>query len=332
MTLKFQPTASLVRLYRRAEIIRRIRSYFDNLGFLEVQTPVLSHDTVIDHYVEPIPVEVDWGQGNETLYLQTSPEFGMKRLVTAGLEQIYQIIPVFRRGDRGQHHNLEFTMLEWYRTHDTYREGRDFLAQLIISILGCKTVQQIPFGEIFELKTGLNPHQCGSSDYRRYADQNSISWPNSFLDPKDPASSDDWMDLIFSEKVQPSLGKEEPIILYDYPGSQSQLAQSRIETLVDGSKVEIAERFELFINGLELANGYHELCDPNVLRRRNEITFEARIRSGKPQLPMESRLLAAMENGFPPCCGCALGIDRLLMVILKTDTIDDVIAFPVEIA
>jgi len=330
--LDFLPTAPLKNLRKRAEIIQKIRRFFDSRGFVEVQTPVLSHDTVMDAFVEPITVYGLSGAADTVpFYLQTSPEFAMKRLIAAGMSAIYQITPAFRRGDRGSLHNIEFSMLEWYRAGDDYQQGRRFLGEFIQSLNENQQVEECSFGTIFEQYTGLNPYWCSVSALQNRAVQRSLSFPASYLSEKSPASRNDWIDLIFSEEVQPKIGRKTPMILYDYPVEQSQLAETRWEKEKASQRTwQVSERFEIFIQGVELANGYHELRDPAVLRQRIQETAAIRRNRGLPELPAESRLLQAMESGLPPCCGCALGIDRLLMVLLNAETIDDVLAFPVE--
>lgn len=327
--MQFQPTASIENIRRRAEVIKKIRQFFDAREFIEVQTPILSRDTVIDHYLDPLSLPVNLMGKEEIFYLQTSPEFLLKRLLAAGMDRIFEITPVFRKGDRGRHHNVEFTMLEWYRVGDDYRQGIDFLAELITAIGGYSGCDKKSFIQTVREMTGIDPRTAGPDDYLHYVKEKGISWSESFLDPNDPATGDDWLDLIFSELIQPKLGQIRPVILYDYPGSQAQLARTRPVT-ENGTQYDVSERFELFINGLELANGYHELCDPAILRRRNKKTSEERKRSKMAELPQDSRLLEAMEYGLPDCSGCALGLERLLMVLFGTDSIDQVLPFPIE--
>ncbi|GHT17369.1 hypothetical protein FACS1894189_3110 [Planctomycetales bacterium] len=288
-----------------------------------MQTPVLSADTIVDRYVEPIAVTDDLLpknlHGSKTYYLQTSQEFAMKRLLAAGMKAIYQISPVFRKGDRGTFHNVEFTMLEWYRIGDDYDAGMKLLADLVLEIADI-SVEFKTFREVFEAETGLNPHRATAKQLREAAELHGISYPDSYC--SEPA--DAWIDLLFSELIQPKL---DAVIVYDYCGSQSQLAKTRCE-----GDDEISERFELFLHGIEIANGYHELLDAAELRRRMEENLQYRLTDGRSPLPTESRLLAAMEGGLPPCSGTALGIDRLLMVMLRAETIDDVIPFPIETA
>ncbi|MBQ2789516.1 MAG: EF-P lysine aminoacylase GenX [Thermoguttaceae bacterium] len=368
------PTAPIENLRRRAFLYRAIRNFFDRIGFVETTTPFLSRDTVVDRFVEPISVQVPicWSEkyglaerrfGDvetarreaTTFYLQTSPEFAMKRLIAAGMDAIYQLAPACRRGDRGAWHNVEFTMLEWYRRDDDYRAGRRLLAELTLNVANefwaetglepkrwaKNAVLERTFADVFQEKTGINPHWASCVDLRDFADRVKIAYPDSYLAEvgengetgETGATKDDWLDLIFAEAVQPELGKEAATVVYDYPASQSQLAKTRRE--FDNERqmsFDVTERFELFVDGVELANGYHELLDPAVLRARIETTSEERRRDGSGELPRESRLLQAMEAGLPPCSGCALGVDRFLAVLLGARSIDETLAFPVEIA
>jgi len=312
----------------RSELLRNIRQFFYGQNFCEVQTPVLSADTNVDCYLEPLAVTDKTLPINhhhtQTYYLQTSPEFAMKRLLAAGLDPIFQITPVFRLGDRGRFHNVEFTMLEWYRIGDTYQTGRLLPAELIRFLfesmkiaLPCE-IDFHTYKEIFESQLGLNPHTATIEELRTACHARSIIYPESGWGDL----RDDWLDLLFAECVQPVL---ESVIIYDFPASQAQLAKIRQE-----EEYAVSERFEFFLKGQEIANGYHEIQDAVELRRRFQANHERRLARNQPPLPVDSRLLFAMEHGFPQCCGTALGIDRLLMVMLHAETIEDVLTFPIE--
>ena len=377
----WRPTASLENLRRRATLYRAIRSFFDSLGFIETTTPFLSRDTVVDRFVEPISARVPlcWSEKDglaerrfgdpetarresTTFYLQTSPEFAMKRLIAAGMDAIYQIAPACRRGDRGAWHNVEFAMLEWYRRDDDYRSGRRLLADLTLDVANRfwaetelepkrwaqNAVVERTFADVFEEKTGINPHWATCGDLRDFVDRAKIAYPESYLGAENEAvagngengeegrtgaTKDDWLDLIFAEVIQPGLGVDAATVVYDYPASQSQLAKTRREFDNEQQKAfDVTERFELFVDGIELANGYHELLDASVLRARIEATSEERRRDGSGELPRESRLLQAMEAGLPPCSGCALGVDRFFAVLIGAKSLDETLAFPIEIA
>ncbi|MDD3588289.1 MAG: EF-P lysine aminoacylase GenX [Thermoguttaceae bacterium] len=342
-TVSFRPGTSQATIRFRARLVRRIREYFDADDFVEVQTPVLSRDSVIDRFVEPLSLTVEMPGGNpELFYLLTSPEFAMKRLLAAGMDAIYQMTPVFRAADRGPAHNIEFTMLEWYRAGHEYKDGIMFLARLVDdlfqeAIRSFAPCRIFPVEEVLFQRTGLT-FGATCDDYLRFARHESLNFPDSFLSGNPTAEVNDWFDFIFSEVIQPQLGLDSPVILFDYPATQSQLAQTRSGLLPTPfankypgqTQTERAERYELFVSGLELANGYHELLDADILRQRNEETQKQRMADGKPYFVTSGKLLAAMDSGLPPSCGCALGLERLLMALLDTRQIDDVIPFPIE--
>jgi elongation factor P--(R)-beta-lysine ligase len=310
----FLPTASLLMLQRRALLLAQVRSFFDSRGFLEVETPLLSHDTVVDRHLDPLsvtlfadPREPDIGR---KLWLQTSPEFGMKRLLAAGATAIYQIIRAFRGGEAGPLHNPEFTMVEWYRVGDDYAAGMQLLAELAEEIFQAGKPERLTYREVFMSHSGIDP----------YADS-PLPIPEHL-----PSSADRdlVLDYLLTTRVEPGLGRDRPTILYDYPASQSALARIR-----QGSP-PVAERFELYFHGIELANGYHELLDPSVLCERNQKNNQLRAADGKYTLPEGSRLLTAMGHGLPSCSGCALGFDRLLMAVSGASNIQEVMAFPID--
>jgi len=329
----------------RSGLLRSVRQFFYDRNFFEVQTPVLSADTVVDCYLEPLAVSEKSLPLNHhkerKYYLQTSPEFSMKRLLAAGLDPIFQITPVFRAGDRGRFHNVEFTMLEWYRIGDNYQTGMFLLAELVRNLLATLPMEIMSIGlmpleimddgkiseigyhtyrDVFESEVGVNPHTATVEELQSICDAQKISYPES-----DWAKSvDDWLDLLFAAVVQPTL---ESAIVYDFPASQAHLAKIRQE-----EKYAVSERFELFLKGLEIASGYHEVQNAAELRRRFQENRDRRAAAGQSWLPINSRLLSIMDLGFPQCCGTALGIDRLLMVLLDAETIEDVLAFPIETA
>lgn len=330
--MEFRSTAPITILKERARLLAELRQFFDRRGFFEVQTPVLSRDVLIDRYIEPLSVQV----GSETFYLQTSPEFALKRLLASGCERIYEITPAFRRGDRGALHNVEFTMLEWYRAGDGYEEGIGLLKELADELLtdanpATPKTETVSFGALFLKKTGISPHGASAEELLAIAQRLAPNFPESYLDPASPATADDWIDYLFEETIQPELALDRPVVVFDYPAGQSQLAKTGLP-LDRTFSSDVTRRFELYFKGIELANGYDELTDPAVLRTRFRETASFRAQRGAPSLPVESRLLAAMDAGYPKSSGCAMGVDRLLMVRLGLDKIDDVIPFPIEIA
>jgi len=322
----FRPTARWEILRLRAELLRTIRQFFDERGFLEVETPVLSADTVVDRHLDPFwTVDVDSVADitphTQRYFLQTSPEFGMKRLLAAGGPgAIYQITRVFRRGEIGPLHNPEFTMVEWYRVGDNLETGIGLLGELCQALFHRGVPRIQTYREAFAAFVGLDPHLASVVELRQTAERMQVAYPATLsLDDRDG-----WLDLLWSEKVQPHLGRQEPVIICDYPASQAALAIVR-----EGSP-EVAERFELFVDGIELANGYHELRDPQELRRRIATANAQRIKDGKAPLPATNRLLAAMEAGLPPCVGVAMGFDRVVMLRAGAKCIRDALAFPFD--
>ncbi len=315
-------------LRQRAELLKKLRQFFDSRGFLEVETPTLSHDSVIDEHLDPIPVVIfdDATQRftGRTLFLQTSPEFGMKRLLAAGAQAIYQITRAYRGGgEAGQLHNPEFTMLEWYRVGDDYTAGRQLLADLAVAALGCEVPEQLTYREAFLRYAQLDPFTADAATIA------AATIAAALPEQSQPVSEQErsfWLDRVLVERVEPRLGQQRPTILYDYPADQSALAQVRPAT---ADNPAVAERFELYSRGVELANGYHELLDPQVLRERNRTNNQKRAAAGKYRLPEDSRLLTAMEQGLPACSGCALGVDRLLMVASGAKSIQEVLTFPI---
>jgi lysyl-tRNA synthetase class 2 len=313
----------------RSKLLRNIRYFFYDRNFCEVQTPVLSADTNVDCRLDPLAVtekSLPLNHHNtRRYYLQTSPEFAMKRLLAAGLDPVFQIAPAFRLGDRGQFHNVEFTMLEWYRIGDNYQTGMFLLAELVRFLfdaekIECGEIGYSTYQDLFESEVGINPHTATVENLKTICHDRKITYPESNWGDL----PDDWLDLLFSEVVQPTL---ESVIVYDFPRSQSQLAKIRHD-----AEYAVSERFELFLKGHEIANGYHEARDAAELRRRFRQNRDRRLARGQSWLPINNRLLTVMELGFPECCGTALGIDRLLMVMLDAETIEDVLTFPIETA
>ncbi len=312
------PSAKTSSLKSRAILLQQLRRFFDERGFFEVETPLLSRDTVVDRHLHPIQINRQQITGQRAdaqavVFLQTSPEFAMKRMLAAGADSIYQICKAFRAGETGSQHNPEFTMLEWYRVGDDMQQGMLLLESLIQSILDTKPATRISYRTAFVEATGLDPFTA------------SIDQLASLSGTKADPDRDEHLNVILSRHVEPRLGVEAPEVLYHFPASQAALAKTKFE-----GDVEVAERFEIYYRGVELANGYHELLDADELIARNEKTNQQRKTDGQPMLPSDSRLLDAMHIGLPACTGVALGVDRLLMLALQEDRIDAVIAFPFD--
>lgn len=325
----FGPTASWDNLRLRADLLKRTRAFFEQRGFLEVETPLLSRDTVIDRHLDPLPVKLfddaRQPQQGERFWLQTSPEFGMKRLLAAGSPSIYQITRAFRGGgERGELHNPEFTILEWYGLGHDYAAGMQFLSDFAEHALQRGPADRMTYRQAFMHFAKVDPISATFDQLRSALDR---ALPDNLVGSlaEESQDSDLLRDYLLTLVVEPKLGRPRPTILYDYPASQAALARVREE-----SGAMMAERFELYVDGIELANGYHELLDAGALRGRNKANNELRRADRKYTLPEESRLLAAMEHGLPACAGCALGFDRLVMVALGAKSIREVIALPVD--
>lgn len=319
----FLPTASWKNLRLRAELLARTRAFFHERAFLEVETPLLSADVVVDQHIDPLGVILPHDPREpaigRALWLQTSPEFAMKRLMAAGGEAIYQITRAFRGGESGQRHNPEFTMVEWYRRGDAMEDGMQLTSDLCEALLNLGPAERVSYSEAFQTHAGVDPHRTTAAQLADAARARGIS----FSDALAAGDRDTWLNLLLAELVQPHLGRQRPTLLYHYPGSQAALAR------VEGDP-PLAERFELFVRGVELANGYHELLDAEVLRERNRQANDHRAGEGKPRLPEESRLLVAMDGGLPACSGTALGFDRLVMLAAGAQSLAEVVAFPID--
>jgi lysyl-tRNA synthetase class 2 len=319
----FLPTASWDRLRLRAELLARTRAFFAARGFLEVETPLLSADVVIDRHLDPLSVVLPRDprrpEVGQNLWLQTSPEFGMKRLLAAGADAIYQITRAFRAGEAGALHNPEFTIVEWYRRGDAMADGMQLLSDLAEVLLGFGPAERVSYAEVFEAHARINPHRATPAELAELARSRGISFSAGLAD----SDRDGWLNLLLAHLVEPHLGLARPTLVYDYPAGQAALAQ------VDGEE-PVAKRFELYARGIELANGYQELLDPEIFRARNQTANAQRIADGKPPLPLDSRLLQAMEHGLPACTGVALGFDRAVMLAAGATSVADVMAFPID--
>lgn len=318
----WRPTASLENLQQRAAILAAVRRFFAEREVLEVETPVLIGAAAADPNLDSLSLAYN-GPGapaSRRLWLQTSPEFAMKRLLAAGSGCIYQICRAFRVDERGRRHNPEFTMIEWYRLGFDHHQLMDEVTALAAMVLGPRPVELLSYRDAFRRFAEIDPFACTVPALKACATAHQIPLPDL---PDDDC--DGWLDLLFSEVVAPRLGQAKFSYICDFPASQATLARLRVE---DG--IEVAERFELFIDGLEIANGYHELTDPQEQRQRFEQERAHRLATGQPESSVDERLLAALAAGLPKCAGVALGFDRLVMLAVGAERIDEVMAFPVE--
>lgn len=318
--MNWRPSASLEALRGRAELLARTRAFFAARGVLEVETPVLAAAPVTDPHLASLATRLHGpgSPGGRTLYLQTSPEFAMKRLLAAGSGPVYQLARVFRDDEVGRHHNPEFTLLEWYRPGFDHHGLMDEVDALLWTLLGASAAERLTYAEAFGRHAGVDPHRDDVSTLRRATGELGAGCG---LAPED---RDGWLALLLSHRVQPALGRGRPTFLHDFPASQAALARIR------PGEPPLAERFEVFVEGVELANGYHELTDSREQAGRFRADLERRAAMGLPAVPLDGRLLEALEAGLPPCAGVALGFDRLVMLALGAGHIDEVLAFPVE--
>jgi elongation factor P--(R)-beta-lysine ligase len=315
--ITWQPTASLPILRKRAALIAKIRNFFAERGVLEVETPLLSHGTVTDPHVVGIPaIFKTYGTNQEKIcYLQTSPEYAMKRLLAVGSGSIYQICKAFRQGEVGTLHNPEFTMLEWYREGFDHHALMDEMDDLLQLVLGVGAAQRVSYGDLFQQYLGFNPHVISATELAAYGHANNIPLQGVLTD------KDAWLDLLWTHCIEPKVGLQRPLFLFDYPVSQAALAKIR-----DGQPA-LASRFEVYFKGIELANGFHELQDACEQQRRFENDLAFRAQHGLPELAIDKRFLAALTHGLPNCAGVALGLDRLLMLALDCEKVADVLSF-----
>ena len=309
------PSTHPDKLRLRARLLDLLREFFKGRGFLEVETPLLSADTVVDRHIEPIRVDI-----GRPMWLQTSPEFCMKRMLAAGAKAIFQVTKAFRADEQGALHNVEFTLAEWYRVGDSMPEGMRLLDELSCELISRGPADLISYQDAFQRHVGIDPHCVETKELKDHA-RRLLGESVSSIDTYD---RDGALNLLLAEFVEPHLGRDRPVILFDYPVTQAALAVVRNED------PPVAERFELYVDGVELANGYHELLDADVLRKRNSTVNEQRVADGNRPLPEESRLLEAMDYGLPACTGVALGFDRLVMIVAGANTLSEVIAFPFD--
>lgn len=307
----WRPGAGIDALRLRARVLRGIRAHFDAEGVLEVETPSLGSRTVTDPSIESLVARDGAGRA---WYLQTSPEFTMKRLLAAGSGSIYQITRAFRDGERGRHHNHEFSILEWYRVGFDHHRLIDDVEVLLDKVLGPGPSRRITFREAFSRYLGLDPLAAP------LADLHEACRSRGFESRIAGADRDECLDWLLSVAVQPALGSGR-VYLLDFPASRAALARVRT-----GSPA-VAERFELYIDGIEVANGYHELRDAEELHRRMRRDIEVRSRAEQPVPEIDDRLLAAHEAGLPTCAGVAVGLDRLVMLAGRYRSLQEVLAF-----
>jgi len=317
-TENWRPSASIKVLRKRALVLQKIRLFFAQRDVLEVDTPILSHASVTDEHLHSFSTQFKHPFSPQTsiLYLQTSPEFAMKRLLSAGSGPIYQIGKSFRNEEAGRFHNPEFTMLEWYRPGFTHLQLMTEIDELMQLVLDCDLAERVTYQDIFKQHLGCCPLTASLSDIKTLANQHGYDELTANENNKDTL-----LMLLFSQHVEPQIGQVRPCFVMDFPASQAALAK------ISSTNPLVAERFELYFKGIELANGFHELTDGPEQLKRFEQDNTKRQNMGLDIMPIDSNFIAAINFGLPACSGVALGVDRLLMLALHCSEIDQVIAF-----
>ena len=314
-------------LRKRADFLEEIRRFFRFRDVIEVDTPILSQVTATDPLLDSF--ECPTAEG--TRYLLTSPEHAMKRLLAQGSGAIYQMSKVYRKGEVGRRHNPEFTMLEWYRPGFTLEALRDETLNLL-QTLGLldqthatqATVHDFTYRDAFHAACGLDPFQASADELCQLAARSGHMSPESFVQGGE-IDRDACLDLLVSHRVEPWLAEQGVVFLTDFPASQAALAVIRLDARGD----RVAKRFELYINGMEIANAYEELTDAHEQRLRFEADNARRRQLGKAEIPVDERLLAALPS-MPACAGIALGVDRLFLQKEQAASLDDILPFSWE--
>lgn len=310
-------------LHLRAQLLQKIRGYFAERSVLEVETPLLSATVGADPNLDFFTTQYKWLPTSTTMYLQTSPEFAMKRLLASGSGSIFQICKAFRNGESGRFHNPEFTLLEWYRVGFNLDQLMDEVADLLLLLFGGKLrdVVKTNYQALFNQYTGLDCLSFNIDGYCAYTKEN-----NALVDAKTICGQDHalWLDFIFSQVIQPKLIGDVLYLVHGYPACLSSLARLNADNPL------VTDRVEVFINGIELGNGYFELADAVEQECRFMAELAIRVAQKMPVVEKDVRLLAALAAGLPDCSGIALGLDRVLMLLAGCGSIGQTLAFPIH--
>ena len=309
----------------RACILTNIRTFFSERDVIEVETPLLSHGTVTDVHLETFTTEFNYSQDShcsesESLYLQTSPEFAMKRLLASGFGSCYQICKAFRHEYSGRNHNPEFTLLEWYRIGFTHYDLMDEVTDLLQAVLSCKEPDKLTYQTVFLKYLNIDPLETNLSAMKRALETSNVqgAWIEQEQD------IDILLQVAFTECIEPVIGNNSPCFIYDFPKSQASLSQ------ISKNDPRVAERFECYYQGVELANGFNELTDAKEQMQRFSEDNAKRQLLNKTVKPIDQNFISALTDGIPQCSGVALGIDRLLMLALKKESIHSTMTFSIE--
>jgi lysyl-tRNA synthetase class 2 len=323
--MTWQPSMSWQHAKQRAQVLITIRAFFNKRDVIEVETPLLSNSTITDVHLDPFITQFNYSADSNIeqsipLYAQTSPEFAMKRLLASGYGCCYQICKAFRHEQHGRYHNPEFTMLEWYRLGFDHFQLMDELAELLAEILHCHNVDKITYQDLLIREVGIDPLSTTKSELITLITERGML--SDWLIKEN--SVDTLLQFVMSALVEPSIGSEHPCFVYNFPASQASLA------CLSSVDERVAERFECYFRGIELANGFNELTNEKQQRLRFEEDNITRAELDKDERMIDKNFLSALGHGLPKCSGVAMGVDRLLMLALDVDSIDQVLTFPIE--
>lgn len=320
--MNWQPSMSWQLAKARASLNKNIRQFFEERGVIEVETPILSHGTITDVYLDAFETNFDQSSSGsqEKLFLQTSPEFAMKRLLAAGYGSIYQLSKAFRHESAGKHHNPEFTLLEWYRLGFDHWQLMNEVEEFLVALLNVDAVERYSYQDLFIEYTGLDPLNIGAKQLHIFL--------------KNKQRDDHWLmitehvdtllQFIFSQYIEPEIGKDQPCFVYGFPIEQAALAR------VNEKDNRIADRFECYYKGIELVNGFYELTNKEEQYSRFIQDNKQRKKLSYKEKPIDKRFITALEEGLPLCSGVALGVDRLAMLALGEDHIRSVLTFDIN--
>jgi lysyl-tRNA synthetase class 2 len=314
----WRPSASIANLQKRGQIISQIRQFFARRNVWEVDTPSLCSSTVTDLHMQAFVTEFSCPPSgkSQNLYLQTSPEYAMKRLLCAGSGAIFQICKAFRNEDVGRNHNPEFTMLEWYRPGFDHLQLMAELNELVQMVLGCKAADKISYQQACQQFLQLDPLSASLKEVKFLGTELGYGHICAQED-----NIDTLLQLLFCQHVEPKIGQNVPCFIYDFPASQAALAR------ISPVDPRVAQRFELYYQGKELANGFHELADAGEQSQRFSHENKQRAAIGLEPVSIDEHFLEALQAGLPDCAGVAVGIDRLIMLALEENDISQVLAF-----
>lgn len=322
--MAWHPSMSWQHAKQRAQILATIRNFFNARDVIEVETPLLSNGTITDIHLDPFVTQFNYStdssiEESKALYAQTSPEFAMKRLLASGYGCCYQICKAFRHEQHGRFHNPEFTMLEWYRVGFDHFQLMEEVSALLRDVLACKDTECISYQNLFLREVNIDPLKTNNEELTLL-----ISEHGMLSDWLIKESKDTLLQFVMSEIIEPRIGNDIPCFVYNFPASQASLAK------ISADDSRVAERFECYFKGIELANGFNELTDADQQLMRFRADNETRSDMDKEQRPIDENFLAALKHGLPKCSGVALGVDRLLMLAIGAKSIDKVISFPID--